>query len=147
MGERSRSGSFSSSSMVAPLGQMKPWLKTSSRSPRAPVTRPSVIVNSRPQVASHKGQIRYAVVIGTPTFAVGPNSRAWLTNACPTALGTETSRQTLGARGRFWNRVRSAAPPVEDAVDVRPDPVAGVGSRDARHQQCVVVGVLVPYGG
>jgi hypothetical protein len=59
--------------MVAPLGQMKPWLKTSALSPRAPVTRPSVMVSSSPHVASQRGQIRYAVDsdIGPPEhFAV-----------------------------------------------------------------------------
>ena len=42
---------------------MNPALKTSSRSPRAPVTRPSSIVSVRPQVASHNGQIRSAVPV------------------------------------------------------------------------------------
>ena len=37
---------------------MKPWLKTSSASPRIPVTRPSSIVISSPQVASQSGQVR-----------------------------------------------------------------------------------------
>jgi hypothetical protein len=61
-GRVSRSGSLSSSAKLAPFGQMNPALKTSSRSPRAPVTRPSSIVSVRPQVASHKGQIRRAAV-------------------------------------------------------------------------------------
>ena len=47
--------------MLAPFGQMKPWLKTSSLSPRTFVTLPSSIVSSRPQVASQSGQVRKAV--------------------------------------------------------------------------------------
>src|ERR1700754_2205650 len=62
-GRVSRSGSLSSSGKLAPLGQMKPLLNTSSRSPRAPVSLPSEIVSVRPQVASHKGQIRRAVSV------------------------------------------------------------------------------------
>src|SRR5690242_16223489 len=58
-----RSGSLSSSAKLAPFGQMKPLLKTSSRSPRAPVTRPSEMVSVRPQVASQRGQIRKAVLV------------------------------------------------------------------------------------
>lgn len=60
-GARSRSGSASSPPKEAPLGQMKPRLKTSSRSPRAPVTRVPSMVRVSPQVASHRGQMRRAV--------------------------------------------------------------------------------------
>ena len=69
-GRVSRSGSLSSSAKLAPFGQMKPLLNTSSRSPRAPVTRPSSMVSVRPQVASHSGQIRRAVRV------IGPSARA-----------------------------------------------------------------------
>src|SRR6059058_2944106 len=60
-GLRSRSGSPSTAPKEAPLGQMNPLLNTSSRSPRAPVTRVPSMVSVRPQVASHRGQIRRAV--------------------------------------------------------------------------------------
>ena len=60
-GVRSRSGSESTAPKEAPLGQMNPRLNTSSRSPRAWVTRVPSMVRVRPQVASHKGQIRRAV--------------------------------------------------------------------------------------
>lgn len=60
-GVRSRSGSASSAPKEAPLGQMKPLLNTSSRSPRAAVTRVPSMVRVSPQVASHRGQIRRAV--------------------------------------------------------------------------------------
>src|SRR6476469_4986823 len=63
IGRDSRSGSLSSSAKLAPFGQMKPALKTSSRSPRAPVTRSFSIVSVSPQVASQNGQIRRAVVL------------------------------------------------------------------------------------
>lgn len=60
-GVRNRSGSASSSPNDAPFGQMNPWLKTSSRSPRALVTRVPSMVRVSPQVASHRGQTRRAV--------------------------------------------------------------------------------------
>ena len=41
-----------------PLGQMKPWLKTSSASPRIELIAPSSSVISRPHVASQSGQVR-----------------------------------------------------------------------------------------
>src|SRR5689334_25325394 len=63
IGRVNRSGSLSSSAKLAPFGQMNPALKTSSRSPRAPVTRPSSMVSVRPQVASQNGQIRRAVPV------------------------------------------------------------------------------------
>ena len=51
-----RSGSASSAFTAYPLGQMKPWLKTSASSPRMPtISRPRVVI-SRPQVASQSGQ-------------------------------------------------------------------------------------------
>jgi hypothetical protein len=40
---------------------MNPWLNTSSRSPRAPLIRPSSMLSTNPQVASHRGQMRNAV--------------------------------------------------------------------------------------
>ncbi|GAA3240449.1 hypothetical protein GCM10020256_62490 [Streptomyces thermocoprophilus] len=71
-GVRSRSGSLSTAANAAPLGQMKPLLKTSSRSPRAPVTRPSSMLRVSPQVASHRGQIRRAVRdTGPPGYGGG----------------------------------------------------------------------------
>jgi hypothetical protein len=56
-GVRSRSGSLSSSPKEAPFGQMKPWLSTSSASPRTLTIRSSASVTSRPQVASHRGHV------------------------------------------------------------------------------------------
>ena len=44
-----------------PNTPMNPRLNTSSRSPRAPVTRVPSTVRVSPQVASHRGQIRRAV--------------------------------------------------------------------------------------
>ena len=65
-GVRHRSGSSWSCLRVEPFGQMKPWLNTSSRSPRMRVdlgaVRPAVI--SRPQPASQSGQVRKAVRVG-----------------------------------------------------------------------------------
>ncbi len=57
----SRSGSASSWPSEAPFGQRKPPLNPSRRSPRTPVIRSSVTVSSRPQVASHSGQVVRAV--------------------------------------------------------------------------------------
>ncbi len=54
---------MSSSAKLAPFGQMNPALNTSSRSPLAPVTRPSSMVNVSPQVASQNGQILRAVSV------------------------------------------------------------------------------------
>ncbi len=54
----SRSGSSWSCLTPYAFGQMKPWLNTSSVSPRTDTTsRPSVSI-SRPQVASQNGQVR-----------------------------------------------------------------------------------------
>ncbi len=84
-GVRSRSGSESSAPKAAPLGQMKPRLKTSSRSPRAPVTAVPSMVRVRPQVASQRGQMRRAV------RGMGPPGAA--------NCGTDTGRAAHGARG------------------------------------------------
>jgi hypothetical protein len=54
----SRSGSSCSSFSPCAFGQMKPWLKTSSLSPRTEITRSPSSVTSRPQVASPNGQVR-----------------------------------------------------------------------------------------
>ena len=62
-GVRRRSGSSWSSRSEAPLGQTKPWLRTSSASPRMPVTAPSSTVNRSPQVASHSGHVLKAIAI------------------------------------------------------------------------------------
>src|SRR4051812_14400951 len=70
IGRVSRSGSLSNSAKLAPFGQMNPALKTSSRSPRAPVTRLSSIVNVRPQVASQNGQMRRAVRVMSSVLLV-----------------------------------------------------------------------------
>jgi hypothetical protein len=43
--------------MLAPFGQMKPWLKTSSASPFVRTTTPSSWVISSPQVASQSGHV------------------------------------------------------------------------------------------
>ena len=60
---RSRSGSSCSWCSVEPFGQMKPRQNTSSRSPRMRTTVPSAsTVSSRPQVASHSGQVRWWTV-------------------------------------------------------------------------------------
>ncbi len=80
-GRVSRSGSLSSSAKLAPFGQMNPALKTSSRSPRAPVTRPSSMVSVRPQVASHSGQIRSAVLGHVPSSCAD-------VSACSYTLGS-----------------------------------------------------------
>jgi hypothetical protein len=56
-GVRTRSGSSWSSRSEAPLGHTKPWLRTSSASPRMPVTAPSSTVMRRPHVASHSGHV------------------------------------------------------------------------------------------
>ena len=45
----------------APLGHTKPWLRTSSASPRMPVTAPSVDRDRSPQVASHSGHVLKAI--------------------------------------------------------------------------------------
>jgi hypothetical protein len=60
-GLRKRLGSSCSCFSVEPLGQMKPWLNTSSRSPRMRAISPSRNVISNPHPASHSGQVRYAV--------------------------------------------------------------------------------------
>src|SRR5437763_5434298 len=60
-GVRSRSGSASRYPNDAPFGQMKPLLNGSASSPRTPTTAPPSRVSSSPQVASHSGQVRYAV--------------------------------------------------------------------------------------
>src|SRR3954469_20527853 len=64
-GVRTRSGSSCSSLIEMPLGHTKPWLKTSSASPRTLVTvcAPSSTSSARPQVASQRGQVRKATVI------------------------------------------------------------------------------------
>src|SRR5690348_15048547 len=76
MGSRRRSGSLTSCGNAAPLGQMKPWLRTCAPSPRALTTRPASSVSSRPHTASHSGQTRYAVPVATATslslFDPGP---------------------------------------------------------------------------
>jgi hypothetical protein len=62
-GVRSRSGSSWSSRSDAPLGHTKPWLRTSSASPRTPVTAPSRTVICNPQVASHSGHVVKAIAM------------------------------------------------------------------------------------
>ena len=54
----SRSGSSWSCLRPCDFGQRKPWLKTSSSSPRTETTSSPRIVTSRPQVASQNGQVR-----------------------------------------------------------------------------------------
>ncbi len=66
-GSVSRSGSSCSARSAEPLGQMKPWLKTSSASPRIDTTRSPSSSSSSPQVASQSGQVRKAVT------AIAPN--------------------------------------------------------------------------
>src|SRR4051812_13907098 len=46
--------------MLTPFGQMKPWLNTSSASPRTRETPPLTVISS-PHVASQRGQVRIAV--------------------------------------------------------------------------------------
>ena len=60
-GRRIRSGSDSSCFSAVPFGHRKPWLNTSSRSPRTSViSRPSRC-SSSPHVASQRWQVRYSV--------------------------------------------------------------------------------------
>ena len=63
-GDRKRVGSECSSPSATPLGQINPWLNTSSLSPRTDSMEPApskdAIVKVRPQLASHRGQIRNA---------------------------------------------------------------------------------------
>ena len=65
MGVRRRVGSESTSPKETPLGQIKPWLNTSSLSPRTEVTVFPDISRTRPQFASQRGQIRSAVRSGS----------------------------------------------------------------------------------
>src|SRR3954470_13356308 len=76
IGVRSRSGSSCSSPRLTPFGQMKPWLKTSSASPRMRDTPPLTVISS-PHVASQRGQVRIAVR-GSPMEAAysGPRFRS-----------------------------------------------------------------------
>ena len=57
-GDRSRSGSSRSSFSPNAFGQMNPWLRTSSSSPRIETISPSATSTRSPQVASQKGQVR-----------------------------------------------------------------------------------------
>ena len=66
-GVRTRSESESRAARLAPLGQMKPRLKTSAASPRIFVTRSPATVNSSPQVASQSGQVAKRVVASEAT--------------------------------------------------------------------------------
>src|SRR5688500_7437097 len=74
-GVRRRSGSSCNGRRLAPFGQMKPWEKTSWRSPRIEVTRCPPLrstSNSSPQVASHSGQVAYAVVCALTASSLRP---------------------------------------------------------------------------
>jgi hypothetical protein len=55
---RIRAGPSCSSFIATPLGHKKPWLTTSSGSPRMAVTSSSSSVIVSPHVASHNGQVR-----------------------------------------------------------------------------------------
>src|SRR3954468_17606484 len=63
-GSRMRSGSSCTSTMGAALGQMCPWLKGSSSSPRTLLTVVPSISTERPQTASQSMQVCSLVVIG-----------------------------------------------------------------------------------
>ena len=58
---RTRSGSASSCLIAVPFGHRKPWLNTSSRSPRTSVISSPSRCSSSPHVASHRWHVRYSV--------------------------------------------------------------------------------------
>src|SRR5205823_3118949 len=65
-----RSGSSRSCLRVEPLGQMNPWLNTSSRSPRMRMTSSPRRLISRPHPASQSGHVRMAVRVSTSERSV-----------------------------------------------------------------------------
>ena len=76
-----RSGSSWSSLSPCALGQMKPRLKTSSRSPRTAVTLSPSRVTSSPQVASQNGQVRWCMRSLTTTAWMHRLSRSSIQSA------------------------------------------------------------------
>src|SRR3954447_4659279 len=84
-GVRTRSGSSCSSLIDTPFGHRKPWLKTSSASPRTLVTvwAASSTSSARPQVASHRGQVRKATVIAGKYSDTRPATTSPLNGALP----------------------------------------------------------------
>src|SRR5262245_7763561 len=110
MGRRSQSGSSCSCLSVEPLGQMKPWLNTSARSPRMRVTASSPLLPRRPisspQPASHSGQVRKAVrVAAVSVMPPCSHDRAapalYLRGHGRSASGTSLGVVVAGGHGPF----------------------------------------------
>src|SRR5262245_25817733 len=126
-GRRSRSGSWCTSAMAIPLGQTKPCEWGSFSSGRTATMRLASTSNSRPQLASHRLQLRRTVVAmpvppGAASSRFGPPG-ARDGDAKSEAQERADASRLAQARGRRAVDLLGAYPPFARPRDGAPDHV------------------------